>query len=348
MLAGVTPEEIDATPDDDMLNLIRSTVLWGGEPRITLAEVAARSGLDIELCRRARMMLGLPDPGDEALCRTEEVEVFTGFATGIGAFGVEPVLAFTRVLGAAMASVGEGALSVFARAMVERGAAGEPDDGGGEPLEQADLPAEVPTDLQNDAEYRLLAFDALTMFGVVPQVLQTVSKLQFDQVTDRLSATPGQIQDMAVGFVDLTSSTRVGAELGVQEMSEATSRFEERAVELAVTFGGRVVKFIGDEVMYVAPNLEGAVEVARGLLSHVIDDPALRGARAGVAHGEMLGRDGDWFGTTVNIAARLVERAKDGEILCSGEGAEDIEGVTSRTRKRLRGLDERIEIYRIS
>ncbi len=346
MLAGVTPEEIDATADDDMLNLIRSTVLWGGEPRITLAEVAARSGLDIELCRRARMMLGLPDPGDEALCRTEEVEVFTGFATGIGAFGVEPVLAFTRVLGAAMASVGEGALSVFARAMVERGAAGAVDEAGAL-VESAEAPAVVSTDLRTDAEYRLLAFDALTMFGVVPQVLQTVSKLQFDQVTDRLSANPGQIQEMSVGFVDLTSSTRVGAELGVQEMSEATSRFEERAVELAVTFGGRVVKFIGDEVMYVAPDLQGAVEVARGLLSHVSDDPALRGARAGVAYGEMLGRDGDWFGTTVNIAARLVERAKDGEILCAGERAEAVEGVTSRTRKRLRGLHERIEIYRI-
>ena len=130
-------------------------------------------------------------------------------------------------------------------------------------------------------------------------------------------------------------------------MSDATSRFEERAVELAVAFGGRMVKFIGDEVMFVAPDLAGAVEVARGLLAHVIGDPELRTARAGVAHGEMLGRDGDWFGTTVNIAARLVERAKGGEILCAGIGADEIEGVTSRTRKRLRGLDDRIEIYRI-
>ena len=140
MLAGVDRETVELLSDDDKaLDLLRTSVLWRGEPPITITELAERAGLDVELVRRARMLLGLPDPGDEPLCRVDEVDAFVGFAAGIEMFGVEPVLQFTRVIGSAMGNVAEGALTVFARALT--------DHPGDEPLE-------------GDA-YALAAFDAL-------------------------------------------------------------------------------------------------------------------------------------------------------------------------------------------
>jgi adenylate cyclase len=326
LLAGVDRAVVEGLGEgDSVLDLIRATVLWGSEESITIAELAERSGLDVELCRRARMLLGLPDPGDEPLCRAEEVEAFQGFAMGMALFGVEPVLHFTRVLGSALGAVAEGALTVFSRALDEEGDAAP---------------------LTGDA-YSLAAFDALEAFRIVPGVLQIVAKLQFDRATDRLTAEPGQAQTGAVGFVDVTASTMVTAELGIEPVSAAMTGLEERAVELAVAHGGRVVKYIGDEVMFVAPDLAAAVEVAMGLVQQVDADPILRSARGGVAFGPLLSRDGDWFGTTVNTASRLVEKAKARTVLFTGDGAEQVEGASERGRRRLRGLPERVDVWRI-
>ena len=327
MLAGVDGQRIAAVEGEELLSLIRSTVLWGGQPPLTLAHVAEAAGIDLELARRARMLMGLPDPGDEAVCRHEEIEVFRGLGAGAELFGVEPILQFTRVIGSAMAQVGEGALSVFARA-----------------LEDARL---GPAAQKHPDRYALAALDSLSMFHVVPQVLSVTSTLLFDLATERLGGDPGQECLMAVGFVDLVRSTETGEALGIYEMAAAVSRFEERSVELAGTYGGRVVKFIGDEVMFVIPTIDGAVAVAEGLLVAVDDDPALSSARAGVAFGPMLNRDGDWFGSTVNLAARLTERARPREMLAAGDGAGMVVGATSRGRKRLKGLADRVEVFRI-
>lgn len=326
LMAGVEPGELRDLDEDAALRLLRSRLLWGDDEPITIHELAARTGLEVDVCRRARMLMGLPDPGDAPVCRSEEVESFRGFAAGIELYGEETILAFTRVLGSAMATVAEGSLSVFGKQLADR----DPDE------------------LTGDA-YVLAAFDALESFRIVPDVLGIVAKLQFDLATDRLGVGPGQTQQSAaVGFVDLTDSTRTTERLGTVGMSTALARFEEWAAELAVAEHGRVVKYIGDEVMYIAPELDGAVRVARGLLERVERDEVLGRARAGVAAGPMLGRDGDWYGTTVNIAARLIEKARSGTVLFTGPGADAVDGaVAAKLRRRLRDVPERVEVWRI-
>lgn len=326
MLRGVDPAAIEAADTEEaLLVLIREAVLWDNQPPITLAEVAERAGIDVDLCRRARMLLGLPDPGDEALCRVAEVDAFVALAGGIEMFGEEPLLQFTRVIGSALGNLAEGALTVFSRSLDERGA----DD----PLE-------------GDA-YVLAAFDALETFRFVPDILRIVTTLQFEKASERLTVNPGERQVAAIGFVDLIGSTRTTEDLGANAMSAALTRFETRAVELAVASGGRVVKFIGDEVMFVAPDLPAAVTVAAELLRHVADDDDLRAARAGVAFGSMVSRDGDWYGTVVNTAARLVEKAPAGSVMLAGEGAAELEGAAAKGRRRLRGLQDRVAVWRL-
>ena len=324
LLAGVDKDVVEAVDDDTpVINLHREAFLWSDAPRLTVDEIAAEVGLDVEVCRRARMLLGLPDPGDLAVCRVEEVEAFRGLAAGVEAFGAEPVLHFTRVIGSALATVAEASLSVFGRSL-------------------ADTKIEL-----CDDEFALVTFDALELFAVVPTVLASVARLQFDLATTRISVGMEQTQQGAIAFVDLSGSTEATVQLGADVVSVALSRFETRAVELAGAHGGRVVKFIGDEAMIHTATLEGAVEVAMGLVRHVHDDLVLRSARAGVASGELIGRDGDWFGTTVNRAARLVERARSGQVLLSGEGGDQIDGAIARGRLRLRDLPDRQEVWRV-
>lgn len=326
MLRGVDPAAIEAADSEDaLLALITEAVLWENEPTITLAEVAERAGIDVDLCRRARMLLGLPDPGDEPLCRVAEVDAFVALAGGVEMFGEEPLLQFTRVMGSALGNLAEGALSVFSRALEDRG-------------EDEALAGD---------EYVLAAFDALETFRFVPDILRIVTTLQFEKATERLTVNPGERLVAAIGFVDLIASTRTTEDLGPTAMNEALTRFETRAVELAVASGGRVVKFIGDEVMFMAPDLGRAVTVASELVRHVSGDPDLRAARAGVAFGSAVSRDGDWYGTVVNTAARLVEKAAGGSVLFSGEGADDVEGADAKGRRRLRGLPDRVPIWRV-
>lgn len=335
ILAGVDVATIDAVDMGDRgsgngpVDLLRNSLQWGNDSPITIHELAERSGLDVELCRRARMLLGLPDPGDEPLCRVQEVEAFQGFAAGMEMFGSEPVLHFARVLGSALAAVAEGSLSVFGRALTDRAE-----------TDQADT-------LAGDA-YTLAAFDAVEAFQIVPMVLQVVAKLQFDLATERLTTDPGQPQWAAVGFVDLTGSTVATERLGVEVMAASLTRFEEWSVELAVSNGGRVVKYIGDEVMFLAPTIDAAADVATRLIERVAGDPMLRTARAGVAYGPVLSRDGDWFGSTVNLASRLVDKAKPGMVLLSGDGADEVAGAVQKGRRRLRDVRDRVDVWRIS
>ena len=324
ILAGVDPADVDDIDQDSAPRVLRSRLLWGDDEQITLAQVAEMAGLDLEMCRRARMLMGLPDPGDAPVCRVQEIEAFRAFAAGIELYGEDAILHFVRVLGGAMAMVAEGALSVFGR-------------------QQASQDVPIAGD-----EYVLAAFDALESFDLVPRLLGTIAKLQFDLASERLSGDPGPMREGAIGFVDLTGSTKATAKLGADAMAPALTRFEEWSAELAVANDGRVVKYIGDEVMFLSPDLSAAAAVATELISRVDEDPVLRSARAGLAFGPLLSRDGDWYGSTVNLAARLVERAKSGTVLLTGDGAHDVPDAVSRGRRRVRDIPERVELWRIA
>ena len=312
---------------NEAVSLMRSRILWSDQPRITIEELADKAGLDVEITRRARMLLGLPDPGDAAVCRVEEIEAFQGFAAGMELYGTQTILQYTRVIGSALATIAEAALTVFARTLSDMSAADE--------------------SIPEGDEYTLMTFDALEAFSTVPEVLRIAGKMLFEQATEQLGGDPGLAHLAAVGFVDLIGSTLSTEELGDEAMTSALARFEEWSAELAVANGGRVIKYIGDEVMFVTPDLSSAAAVACELLERIGADPVLRQARGGIAYGEILSRDGDWFGTTVNKAARLVDKARRGTVLLTGDGADTVENAADKGRRRLKGISERVGVWRI-
>jgi adenylate cyclase len=151
---------------------------------------------------------------------------------------------------------------------------------------------------------------------------------------------------LAVGFADLVGFTRVANHLDEDELARLIERFTQAAADVVAESGGRVVKMLGDEVMYTCVDLAGAAVTALRLVDEVGEHDGLPELRAGVAAGPAILRHGDVFGSTANLAHRLVDVARPGTVLVDEEvqAAVEARGELETARihgiRRLRGFDK--------
>jgi class 3 adenylate cyclase len=122
-----------------------------------------------------------------------------------------------------------------------------------------------------------------------------------------------------IGFADLSGFTALTQLLTPIELSDLLNEFSSVVSDVVHADGGRVVKFIGDEVMWVTSTPERLVKVAVDLVEHPRAREAGLGVRAGLGYGSVLAIAGDYFGNPVNLAARLVAAAGPGQILASAD-----------------------------
>ncbi|AKT52943.1 hypothetical protein ADJ73_16025 [Arsenicicoccus sp. oral taxon 190] len=146
-----------------------------------------------------------------------------------------------------------------------------------------------------------------------------------------------------VGFADLVSFTSLVRRLSERELAHVVQRFEALCSDVITSHGGRVIKTVGDEVLYVAKDPAAAARIALDLADAIRYDDLLPPVRVGLAHGHVVSRLGDVFGTTVNRAARLTAVAPSGKVLVDEQLARlvadvpDLATVRQRTRT-LRGV----------
>jgi adenylate cyclase len=117
---------------------------------------------------------------------------------------------------------------------------------------------------------------------------------------------------VCIAFADLAGYTRLTEELGDELAVDAVERFVE-SVENTLPEDARIVKTIGDEVMIVSTDAAGLADWAVGFQELVRDERPL--PRIGLHYGEVVYRDGDYYGREVNLSARVVARAAGGEVL---------------------------------
>jgi adenylate cyclase len=143
---------------------------------------------------------------------------------------------------------------------------------------------------------------------------------------------------MAVGFADMVGFTLLSQHLDDAELGEVVLRFETLAHDTVVARGGRVVKMIGDEAMFVVQTAAGAAEIGLSLAEAYAGDQLLSDVRVALAFGPVLVQDGDFYGTVVNLASRLVAVANPGTVLISDElrSALEAEGATQFTARAIR------------
>jgi adenylate cyclase len=297
----------------------------------TLAEFAARAGMAEEHVAAMRFAVGLPTARpDEAVFTENDLQAYTSLVLGEHLFGKEASRRFLQVIGSSLARIAEAAVTMS--------------------LVNLEAPArETPA---GDVALAQARFDAIQATEPLAQAIGTFFMGHIQAASQRLRrAVPRGSVDtarVAVGFVDLVGFTALSRRMDAHALAAVVERFEETAHDVAAQHDGRVVKFVGDEVMFVAADAATACDVALTLVETFAGDAAVT-PRGGLAAGEVVIRGGDYYGPIVNLAARLADLAVPREILVTAEVAAEGEGGRFRFepagKRLLKGVDEPVRLF---
>ncbi len=326
---GATQQQIDAAVADNTLpDLVRSLALWGQMPDTTLADLARELDVSVDALGKVARAAGLPYDIDAREFVAADAAMFTSFVAGAQLFEPKLLLRYSRLLGGAAAKVAEASVSMFLRSRSEE----QPEPGSAESI-----------------AWEGRALSAVRVFAdTVPQTFERMLLHHFVMAAERFATTSGSLHtiEAAVGFVDLTDSTGLSLAMGARVIEPALAAFEMAAGDAASSRGGRLVKLIGDAAMFIVPDAVDAVGATRDIVAAVGSDERLRGARGGVAFGELLHRDGDYFGDPVNLAARLADAAKTGHVLVDSAVADRLGiGAIPDGTRRLEGFTDPVPVF---
>jgi adenylate cyclase len=281
-------------------------LLFPGQ-RVLFDEFAERVGMPVEQIERVRLAAGLPHVGRDPrkpVFGAHDETTFAVLKAGIEMFGEPALLQFLRVVGSALSQIAEAAVAIFSAQIAG-------------PLEDQQAPEDVQMKAVIDATRTLAAagagLDMLFRFHA-ETAIRRLSRAQ-EGASSHVSAR------LAVGFVDLVGFTPLAAALDVRQLNELFDVFEARASEVITMHDARLVKLIGDAVMFTAPDADSASEIALTLVEDFADDTNPVTPRGALALGEMLIRAGDYYGPIVNLAARAADLAVPYEVLVSEEVA---------------------------
>ncbi len=129
----------------------------------------------------------------------------------------------------------------------------------------------------------------------------------------------------ALGFVDLVAFTDRSGQLSPNQLVDFIQTFEFTCRDVISSLGARVVKMVGDAVLYIADDLETGAEVVSEIVNALHATPNMPEVRASLVWGGIVSRFGDVFGPNVNLASRLAGIAPEGEIVVDRETAEALQ-----------------------
>jgi adenylate cyclase len=141
---------------------------------------------------------------------------------------------------------------------------------------------------------------------------------------------------MGVGFADIVNYTRQSRSLSRRELSQLIDGFEARALEIVTAHDGRIIKTIGDEILFVADEPESIASIGLELVEERRADDNFPELRVGLAWGPALARLGDVLGPVVNVASRLTSTARPNRVLVDRSLAEQLEEDEHFKLRRLR------------
>jgi adenylate cyclase len=335
---GVT---LEAMVEADVANSLPSAAAdHMGRPAepISLREVAERAGMPLELATEAWLAIGLgPTDPDEPRFAEEDVETFASFGIASQVFTKEAILAFTRQAGSAMARMAEAGQAIYMRELQ-----GPLTAQGARPVELA------------------RGFVAGTIASrTVPRVLRTFYRLHWTEALRRFRRARAGVAGfesvrLAVGFIDLVGYTPLAEQLEKDELTRVIADFESHAFDVVTAREGRIVKLIGDEIMFTALDAAAACDIALTLFETLGERRAVT-PRGGLAVGELITRGGDHYGPIVNLASRIADLAVPDEILVTTDLRDevvkaDVPGFRfdPAGRRMLKGLDAAVEVFSLS
>jgi class 3 adenylate cyclase len=322
-------EMLEAEQHGRLFALAGDAVLRSGPPVHSLRDAAGVLNLPVAEVARAWSALGLTaDNVDQRLLSDADVDGLRTWSLLRDGSGEAIASGLLRVLGASMARLAEAESSAI------RG--GAPDI----QLNHTEDEAQTAKAFAEVAE--LVPRIGLLMDAVHRQHLQS-TRTYFEQVVHDTSSSV----TVGVGFADLSGFTALTERLTLSELSGVLSSFGTNAAEVVHEHGGRLVKLLGDAVMWVNADPDKLAEVALHLVRHPVAASAGIQVRAGLAYGSVLALDGDYFGSPVNLAARLVAAAEPGQILAPASVLKHLTRWLNEPLApvSLRGFDEPVVPY---
>lgn len=305
---GASAEALAAHADSlDELELVLT--IWPGERKYTMADVAQQVGVPVKDIIDIRVSCGFAEPEPSVAVATDgDVEFYRSIVAARDLFGEAELLQLLRVIGAALAKVADAATSAFL-INIDTPGAKSPED-----------PSEPDSSAKQTIDSS--AKQTINMVSeLVPELTEVVDTLLRKHLVaarrTKASDTKGayEIRQLAVGFADLIGSTQLAERLPFARIGQLLATFEETTSSIITRHGGRVIKLIGDEVLFAASEPTMAAKIGFAISEAVAQVAELPGVRVGIAAGEVLTRDGDVFGPPVNRAARIVKQAAPGTVL---------------------------------
>lgn len=291
--------------------------LLGSHPTLTGNELAQAVGIPLELAKERWRSLGFTSVGDDVVAFTEadlRALRLTQTMHDLGMIDPDDEAALIRTLGRSFARLAEWQITMLART-----------------IDTTDL-------------------DVAGLAGVMNQVTPVIEEVQNYiwrrhtlSAASRLLLAPPADQDAegagaytAIGFADIVGYTRQTRSLTQGDLASLVEHFEAQALAIITGHHGRIIKTIGDEILFAVDSASDAAAIALDLVEEHLNDEDFPQLRVGVAWGSVLHRLGDVFGPTVNIASRLTSIARPGRALVDKELAEAIEGDENFKLRRMR------------
>jgi adenylate cyclase len=301
---------------------------------VSLARAARETGLEPALIERLLSSLGYDGASIERIPPEDVAMLHRGAEALEAGFPLVALLQLMRVYGQALADIADAEVRLFHLYVHE-------------PLMRDGIPGLEMAEQMEQLAGGLLPLASPLMDQVHRRFLRHF--IEQDVIGHMEAAFDGQIGDLGrlrvtIAFADLAGYTRLTEEVGEEEAVDAVERFVA-AVQAWLPDDARIVKTIGDEVMVVAPDAAGLLDWAVGFQELYDERPR---PRIGIHCGEVLYREGDYYGREVNIAARVVARSGAGEVLVTRPVVEQV-GPHLEARRigevRLKGFRESTELF---
>jgi class 3 adenylate cyclase len=292
------PELITAYETSGLLSLGAFRAVRLGRDRYTLSEIAAVAGVAPALAGEVWKAAGFPEPRPfERTFGADDADMFALFALAGALVDSEGVLQLVRTMGEAVSRIAEAEVALM-RSNIEA------------PL--------VPTTRYVDIA-RTYVQVANELFPRLANAIDSLHRHHIVAISRRYTdvnapTTSLNVVQLAIGFADLAGYTGMWQEQSADDLARMLDRFESITGNVIATAGANVVKRIGDAVMFVT----NAPGIACALALDLLESCAAVGLpklRVGVAFGDVMVRQGDFYGAPVNLAARLVSTAEAGTAL---------------------------------
>ncbi|MCY7395910.1 MAG: adenylate/guanylate cyclase domain-containing protein [Nocardioides sp.] len=295
--------------------------ILGGERRLRARDVAEENGISLESARRLWRALGFPEPGDTEAFTSSDSEALGTLLTLVdgGVVDLDLAVNLARGVGQTMARLSDWQVSAITHRIEE-------------------LARDVDTESDDDttiANARVLA-ESLT--GPFETLLVYVWRRHLSAAAGRIEAMRANADDLhstelTVGFADIVSFTALSNQLDENKIGDLVELFEARCADVVATQRGRVIKSIGDSVLFVNDDPIGAFDTAEGIINVIGRDPRMPDVRVGLASGSVVMRLGDVFGPPVNMAARLTAVARRNRIIIDAATAALLPAEQFETRR---------------